>query len=88
MYLADLSLDVGVQLPQEPILNEAYNNLLVSMLQEGKEFSVPAETVALYEKVLGIEIKTSRPNMTRLYEVISREMRRKYHGGLCARLML
>jgi hypothetical protein len=88
VYLADLSLDVGVELPEEPILNEAYNNLLVAMLQEGKEFSVPAETIAVYEKVLGIEIKTSRPNMTRLYEVIGREMRRKYHGGLCARLML
>lgn len=88
VYLADLSLDVGVKLPEEPILNEVYNNLLVAMLQEGKEFSVPANTVALYEKVLGIEIKTSRPNMTRLYEVIGREMRKKYDGGLCARLML
>lgn len=88
VYLADLSLDISVLLPEEPILNEDYNNLIVSMLQEGSSYIIPPSTIALYEKILGIDIQTSRPNITHIYEIISKQMRRKYYDGLCAHLML
>jgi hypothetical protein len=88
VYLADLSLDPMIQMPDEAIMNEEFNNLVVNMLTEGKGYVLPESTVQLYERLLGISIVTSRPNINRIYEVISKTIRNKYKDGLCAGLML
>jgi hypothetical protein len=88
VYLADLSLDPLVKMPDEAIMNEEFNNLVVNMLKEGKGYVLPLATIKLYERVLGVSIPTSRPNINGIYELIAKAMRNKYRYGLCAGLML
>ncbi len=88
VYLADLSLDITIPMPDEAIMNEEFNNLVVNMLKEGKTYILPESTVKLYERLLGISILTNMPTIHCIYEVIAKEIRNKYRGGLCARLML
>ena len=88
VFLADLSLDPMIQIPEEAIMNEDYNNLIVNMLKEGKGYTLPLATVLLYERVLGILILTSRPTINNVYASIFKTIRNKYKDGLCAGLML
>jgi hypothetical protein len=87
VYLADLSLDPMIQMPDEAIMNEDFNNLIVGMLKNGSGCIVPLTTIQLYEKLLGISI-VSEPTIKNIYEAIAKTISNKYRGGLCARLML
>jgi hypothetical protein len=84
VYLADLSLDKDM--PDEAILSEPFNNLLVNMLKEGGDYVLPLSTVKIYERLLGISIGVA--SIKNVYEVISEKIRNKYRDGLCAGLML
>jgi hypothetical protein len=87
IYLADLSLDPTIQMPDEAIMNEEYNTLIVNMLKEGKRYRVPTGVVQLYEKILGISI-VADPTIKNVYDAIFKKIRDKYRDGMCAGLML
>jgi len=86
--LGDLSLDSGVLMPGEAIMSEDYNNFLVGVLREGKAYVLPEKMVHIYEDLLGIPIRTIRPTVSRIYEIISSQIMTKYKNGVCAKLML
>jgi hypothetical protein len=88
VYLGDLSLDSEILLPDEAIMSEDYNNFLVGVLREGKDYVLSEKMVHIYEKLLGITIKTIRPTVSRIYEIISKEISTKYKNGICAKFML
>jgi hypothetical protein len=86
VYLADLSLDTMIQMPDEAIMNEEYNNLVVNLLRHGKEYSVPESTVRMYNRMLGLSIE--RSTISNMYDSIFKEIRNKYKNGICSRLMI
>jgi hypothetical protein len=90
VYFADLSLDHMIHMPDESIMNEEFNNLIVNMLKHGSGYILPLTTIKLYESllgILGISI-VDIPNIKNVYEAIFKTMRNKYRDGLCAGLML
>jgi hypothetical protein len=87
VYLADLSLDSTINLPDEAIMSESFNNLLVNMLKHGSSYIVPISTVVLYQNLLGISL-VGDYTIEGLYNKISEELREKYRNGLCARSMI
>jgi hypothetical protein len=88
IYLADLSLDPMVQMPEEAIMNEEFNNLIVNMLKKGKEYSIPESTLQLYTRILGLSIQTSSYSISDIYDVIFKQIRNKYKDGVCASRMI
>lgn len=86
VYLADLSLDPMIPMPDEAILSEPFNNLIVNMLKEGGDYVLPLSTVKIYERLLGISIEIA--SIKNVYEAIFDTIRNKYKDGLCAGLML
>jgi hypothetical protein len=77
-----------VQMPEEAIMNEEFNNLIVNMLKKGKEYSIPESTLQLYTRILGLSIQTSSYSISDIYDVIFKQIRNKYKDGVCASRMI
>ena len=86
VYLADCSLELPSV--SEPCMNEFYNDLLVSIHQEGKNAAITPETLHIYETMVGISCKLPMPTVVDIYREISSALKTRYAKGLCASLML
>ena len=84
VYLADASL--SGTMPLEAIMNEEWNNLVVGMLQEGKEYIVSRRTLEMYELLLGMSLKED--TLENVFGQMCSELKKKYKKGLCAKYML
>jgi hypothetical protein len=72
----------------EPILSESWNDLVIGVLEEGKDYCIPRSCLARYEKILGIEILSKNHSVLTAYELLAKELKKKYKGGAVAKLML
>lgn len=86
VHLADLSLNADI--PEEPIMNEDYNNFLVDVLKHGKDYVMPYHIVHLYERILGFKFKTLKPTVRNIYEIINVKIRELNIPRICAKAML
>jgi hypothetical protein len=95
IHLADCSLANSV-LIEDPILNKGWNELVVNMLENGKECKIPAETFGLYEKLFGCKASAhalTKPeeeaiSLEDAYSAIVASLEEKYSKGQCSKLML
>lgn len=72
----------------EPIMSESWNSLVLGVLQEGKDHRIPDTSLALYEKILGIELLGIDHSVETAYKIILCELKRRYKNGAVAKLML
>ena len=86
VYLADCSLEL--QSVEEPIMNEFYNDLLVTVHQDGKHASVTPETLRIYERMIGSCCKLTTPTVVDVFRELQSALKTRYAKGLCASLML
>jgi hypothetical protein len=93
--LADCSL-ANSELIEDPILNKGWNEFVVNMLENGKECKIPAETLAVYEKLFGCSLSSAfasasaeaGTSLEHAYYAIVGTLEEKYSNGQCSKLML
>ena len=71
----------------EPAFSETWNNLTLGVFQEGGFFMMSSEIMAMYEKILGIELPNSA-TVLEAFPLISKRIIKKYGGGMCSKIML
>jgi hypothetical protein len=71
----------------EPAISETWNDLTLGVFQEGAAFVMKSEMMAMYEKILGIELPES-VTVTEGFALISKGIIKKYGNGICSRVML
>ena len=83
--LADCALERSEV--DEPAISETWNDLTLGVFQEGGAFIMKSEMMAMYEKILGIELPES-VTVTEGFTLISKWIIKKYGNGICSRVML
>jgi hypothetical protein len=84
--LADASL--GMEYTEEPIMSEVYNILIVQMLREGRQCTIPRKALILYEKIFGFSFKDEEYTLEDVFTYMRDDLRVRYSAGVCAKYML
>ena len=83
--LADCALTRGES--DVPAMSETWNDLVLGVFKEGADFLMTDEITAMYEKILGIQLPEI-VSVSAGFAIISKEIIRFYHGGVCSKAML
>lgn len=87
VYVADAAL-ISSNEPPEPVMSETWNDLVIGILEEGKDLQLTATMLATYEKILGLQLFGLNLTLLELYTMIRDSYKKKYSMGMCARMML
>jgi hypothetical protein len=86
VYLADASLclpEVG-----EACMSESWNDFVVSVLDEGKDYKLPDAVLGMYEKLFGFDFVGKSFTVESGFAYIFKSLKRIYKTGFCAKCML
>jgi hypothetical protein len=86
VYLADASLclpDVG-----EACMSESWNDFVVSVLDEGKDYKLPDTVLGMYEKIFGFDFVGKTLTVETGFAYMFQSLKRVYKMGFCAKCML
>ena len=86
VYLADASLclpDVG-----EACMSESWNDFVVSVLDDGKDYVLPDTVLGMYEKIFGFDFVGKKLTVETAFAYLFDSLKRVYKMGFCAKCML
>jgi hypothetical protein len=69
-------------------MSETWNDLVIGILEEGKNLQLTSTMLATYEKILGLQLFGLNLTLAELYTTIRDSYKKKYSMGMCARMML
>jgi hypothetical protein len=86
IYLADASLclpEVG-----EACMSESWNDFVVSVLDEGKDYKLPHTILGMYEKIFDFDFVGKSFTVETGFAYMFQSLKRMYKTGFCAKCML
>jgi hypothetical protein len=89
LCLADASLHGAM--PAEPVMSKAWNDFVVSVLNEGLGAIVPADMIIALSKLFGEWCLTDFPppqTVKEVYEALAKNLGKMFKDGICNKLML
>jgi hypothetical protein len=88
LCLADASLHGAM--PAEPVMSKAWNDFVVSVLNEGLAAIVPADMIIALSKLFGEWCLTDFPppqTVKEVYEALAKNLGKMFKDGICNKLM-
>lgn len=86
IYLADASLCLPPV--QEACMSQTWNDFVVSVLDEGKQYKLPTVILGLYEKLFGFNFIGKNLTVETGFAYLFESLKRVYKMGFCAKCML
>jgi len=86
VYLADASLCLPD--PGEACMSKTWNDFVVSILDEGREYKLPDTVLGMYEKLIGIDLVGKSFTVQAGFAYLFDSLKRVYKIGFCAKCML